>query len=128
MILYLVTTFFWGNTGHFAYENLEEQIENLQRNVYNLKAHGKKLGYSVAALQSDPGAIIKKSRGHLFLRQGEGIIRLKGYSEKPRPLSPGTFVNARKEGIFRPEPYLRTLAAAAVIIVFLFYRPRREDS
>jgi cell division protein FtsB len=122
LIIYLVTTFFFGGTGHFSYQNLTQQYKIVEENVESLKIQGKTLGYSVAALRQDPDSIIREARRLLLLRQGEGIIRIEGYREKPKPLSPGGLVVLKKETGLRLEPFLRAFAAISGILEFLFYK------
>ncbi|MCL1818507.1 MAG: septum formation initiator family protein, partial [Spirochaetaceae bacterium] len=111
LILYLVTMFFFGGTGHFAYQNLKKQSNILEKNVESLRVMGRKLGYSVTALQSDSGSILKAGRRLLLLRSGEGIIRVAGYRERPKPLSPGRLVVLKKDADLQHlEPHLRTFA------------------
>jgi cell division protein FtsB len=127
IIIYLVTLFFFGAAGHFAYKNLDRQFEVLEKNVIALKAQGQVLSYSVAALRSDPDRVVKEGRRFLLLQPREGIIRVAGYREKPRPLSPGGLVLLKKDSPPRLEPYLRAFAAVGGILFFLFYKPRREQ-
>ncbi|MDR3200835.1 MAG: septum formation initiator family protein [Spirochaetales bacterium] len=122
LILYLVTTFFFGGTGHFAYQNTKRQLEILEKNVQSLRVQGKTLSAAVTALRSDPDRIIKEGRRLLLLQPREGIIRLTGYREKPRLLSPGGLVVLKKDTSLKLEPFLRTFAGVGGILVFLFYR------
>jgi cell division protein FtsB len=122
LILYLVTTFFFGGTGHFAYKNINLQSEILKKNIQSLKIQGKALSSSVTALRSDPDSIIKEGRRLLLLGPREGIIRVTGYREKPRLLSPGGLVVLKKPVSLRLEPFLRAFAAIGGVLVFLFYK------
>jgi cell division protein FtsB len=124
LLLYLVTTFFFGGTGHFAYRNLRKQFEILEKNTASLTVQGRKLGYAVTALRSDPQSIVKAARRLLLLQEREGIIRVDGYRERRRPLSPGGLVVLKKDEGLRPEPFLRAFALTGGLLVFLFYRPR----
>ena len=124
LLIYLVATFFLGAAGHFAYQNLKKQSDILEKNIHSLSVEGKRLGSSAAALQSDADSIIKAARRLLLLREGEGIIRVAGYRERPKPLSPGRLVILHKDAGLRLEPYLRSLALAGGLLAFLFYKPR----
>jgi cell division protein FtsB len=126
LLLYLVSMFFFGAAGHFAYRNLKKQFEVLEKNTRSLTVQGRKLGYAVTALRSDPQSIVKAGRRLLLLREREGIIRVEGYREKPRPVSPGGLVVLKKDAGLRLEPFLRAFALAGGLLVFLFYRPRRD--
>jgi cell division protein FtsB len=126
ILIYLVTLFFFGATGYFAYRNLEKQFEILEKNVVNLRGRGEDLSYSVAALRSDPDRIVKEARRLLLLQPREGVIRVEGYRGKPRPLSPGGLVFLKKDNPPRAEPYLRAFAAVSGLLIFLFYKPRRK--
>jgi len=124
LIIYLVTMFFFGGTGHFAYQSLKKQSDFLEKNVQSLGEEGRKLGYSAAALQSDSESIVKASRRLLLFRKGEGIIRVAGYRERPKPLSPGRLVVLNKISGFSFEPYLRFTAIVSSLVIFIFYKPR----
>jgi cell division protein FtsB len=123
LITYLATTLFFGAAGHFSYQNLSQQYRIIEENVENLKTQGRTLGYSVAALRSDPDSIVREARRLLLLRRNEGYIRIEGYREKPKPLSPGGLVILKRESGLRLEPFLRAFAAISGILVFLFYKP-----
>ena len=124
LILYLVTTLFFGATGHFSYQNLTRQHEIIEKNVSGLAAQGRKLAWSVAALQSDPDSIVKEGRRLLLLQKREGIVRVEGFREKRRPLSPGGLVVLKKETVLRLEPFLRAFAVIGGLVMFLLFRPR----
>jgi cell division protein FtsB len=120
LIIYLVTTFFFGVAGHFSYQNLVQQYKIIEENVENLKIRGRTLGYSVTTLRSDPDSIVREARKLLLLRPNEGYIRIEGYRDKPKPLSPGGLVVPKKETGLRLEPFLRAFAAISGILIFLF--------
>ncbi|MDR1316446.1 MAG: septum formation initiator family protein [Spirochaetales bacterium] len=122
LLIYLVVTFFFGGTGHFSYQSLSQQYKIIEKNVEDLKTQGRTLGYSVTALRSDPGSIVREARRLLLLHRNEGFIRIEGYKAKPRPLSPGRLVVLKKESGLRLEPFLRAFAAISGILVFLFYK------
>ena len=124
LVIYLVATLFFGATGHFSYQSLKKQHEIIEKNVASLAEQGRKLAWSVTALQTDPDSIIKEGRRLLLLRKNEGIIRVEGFREKRRLLSPGGLVVPKKEAAIRLERFLRAFALAGGILVLIIYRPR----
>ena len=127
LVIYLVTMFFFGGTGHYAYQNLRRQTDILEKNIQNLSTVGQELAYSVVALKSDSDSIVMAGRRLLLLQKGEGLIRVAGYRERPKALSPGGIVVLNKEAdILRLEPFLRAFALVGGVVVFLLYKPRRR--
>ena len=122
--IYLVATLFFGGTGHFAYQGLKRQHEIIEKNVSGLAEHGRKLAWSATALETNPDAIVKEGRRLLLLKKNEGIVRVDGFREKRRPLSPGGLVVLKKEVVLRLEPFLRAFALTGGLVVFLLFRPR----
>jgi cell division protein FtsB len=121
LCVYLVLIVIFGATGKFAYDELEMHKVLLEKNVEDLKSKGEVLNFSVEALQSDYETVAKVARGLLYLKEREGIIRIAGYKEKPRHITPGGLVAGKTETRYRPEPFLRALAGSAGILVFLFH-------
>jgi cell division protein FtsB len=121
LCVYLVLIVFFGATGKFAYDELEAHKLLLVENVGDLQSKGESLNYSVEALQSDFETVAKEARSLLYLKEREGIIRIAGYKEKPRNITPGGLVVGNAEKRYKPEPFLRALGASAGILVFLFY-------
>ena len=124
LILYLAATLFLGSTGHFSYQNLKRQHEVIEKNISSLAEQGRKLSWSVTALQTDPDSIVKEGRRLLLLQKNEGIVRVEGFREKRRFLSPGGLVVPKKDAVLRLERFLRAFALAGGILVFIVYRPR----
>lgn len=120
LLVYLVLIFFFGSTGKFAYGELEKQRDILKENVRLLRSQGEDLGYAIEALQTDPDRVVKEARNLLYLREREGVIRITGYKEKPRAVSPGGLVKAKVEIRYKPEPFLRAFALCMGIVVFIF--------
>lgn len=124
LIIYLAAIFVFGSTGRAAYGDLEKQRIFLEKHVENLRSQGKNLHYMVEALQTDPDRIVKEGRRLLLLREREGIIRIAGYSEKTKPISPGGLIARWKDsGARKNEPFLRAFSLAAAIVIFIMYRP-----
>ena len=124
LILYFIATLFFGSTGHFSYQNLKRQHSIIEKNVSELTAQGRKLSWTVTALQSDSDSIIKEGRRLLLLQKKEGLIRIEGFQEKRRPLSPGGLVMLKKDMGLRLEPFLRAFALIGAMVVYLLFRPR----
>ena len=121
LIVYLASLFFFGSTGWFAQSDLERRRDSLAGNISELEKQGKNLAYVMSALQSDPDRILREAVRLMLVRENEGIVRVAGYTEKPRPVSPGGLVLRRDSPPRGTEPLLRAVAAAAGVIVFLFY-------
>ncbi|MCL1818233.1 MAG: septum formation initiator family protein, partial [Spirochaetaceae bacterium] len=119
---------FFGGTGHFSYQNLKRQHAIIEKNVSGLATQGRKLEWSVTALQSDPDSIVKEGRRLLLLQKREGIIRVEGLREKQRLLSPGGLVMLKKDTVLRLEPFLRAFALTGGLVVFLLFRPRTRST
>ena len=82
------------------------------------------MSFSASALQSDSDSIVKAGRRLLLLRDREGLIRVEGYRERPKTLSPGRLIVPFKDVGLRMEPFLRSFALTSGILVFLLYKPK----
>ena len=98
----------------------------MEKNVASLAVQGRRLAWSVTALTTDPDSIVRESRRLLLLRGNEGIIRVEGFREKRRPVSPGGLVVPNKDISLRLEPFLRAFALAGGIFMFIVCRPRKR--
>ena len=120
LLVYLSAVFFFGSTGRLAQVELERRRDSLAANIADLEKQGKSLELDLRSLQSDPERVLREAVRLLLVREGEGIVRIQGYRERPRSLSPGGIL---LRGTVKPwalEPIIRAVAAAAGIIVFLF--------
>lgn len=120
LLVYLSAVFFFGSMGRFAQVELEKRRDSLLANIEELENQGESLESLMWSLQSDPDRVLREAVRLVLVREDEGIIRIQGYQEKPRLLSPGGLLLRGAPPSQGMEPLIRVLAAAAGIIVFFF--------
>ena len=120
LLVYLILIFFFGSTGRFAFSELESYEIVLRANIQKLETLGTALDSSIEALQSDRDRVVLEARKLLYLGGREGVIHVAGYDAHARSVSPGGLLVRKEEKEYKPEPFLRGLAACIAVATFIF--------
>ncbi|MBP7494938.1 MAG: septum formation initiator family protein [Spirochaetales bacterium] len=119
VMVYLVTVFFFGSTGIFAYRQLLFFQKELKENITAIDEQGKIFQQRVASLQSDPEQIRIEARTYHLVRSSEGFVRIRGRNVYPESISPGRIVRIPEKNPYSLEPFLRAFSLCISLSIFL---------
>lgn len=128
--MYIVSSFFFGETGLFAYRQLYEEHTRLAKNVVELQEVNISLGSNIEELRTNPDTIAVYALEAGYAKEGIAAIKISGINPvQRRGFTAGKYLSMRIPLSLRPI-LLRTIAIVAILFSltgFLYSASRRHN-
>ncbi len=117
-VTYLVITFVWGPGGIEDYRLLREYHAALSTNIEELDSIYTGLNRELDELRSDPDRIAREARSMGYLKPGEGVIRIPGYSSPQKNFTMGSLIQRYEPSRKKPQ-FLNAATLSAFLLCYI---------